>query len=53
MVERTDNCVTPALAVICEAVGAITVAEAFLEKFGGDNVIEIERAYRGYCEGEY
>lgn len=53
MVERTDNCVTPALAVICEAVGAVTVAETFLAKFGGDNMAEIERAYRGYCEGEY
>ncbi|MBD3332570.1 chorismate synthase [candidate division GN15 bacterium] len=53
MVERTDNCVTPALAVICEAVGAITIAKAFLEKFGGDNMVEIERAYRGYCESEY
>ena len=40
----------PAAGVIGEAVVAITVAEAFLEKFGGDSMPEIDRNYRAYME---
>jgi len=46
--ERSDVCVVPAAGVIGEAVVALTLAEAFLEKFGGDSMVEIERNYRGY-----
>ncbi len=53
VVERTDNCVTPALAVICENVAALTLADAFLQKFGADNVAETERNYRGFLEADY
>jgi chorismate synthase len=48
--ERSDVCVVPAAGVIGEAVVALTLADAFLEKFGGDSMPEIERNYRGYCE---
>ncbi|MGH7903028.1 MAG: chorismate synthase [Candidatus Dormibacteraceae bacterium] len=46
--ERSDVCVVPAAGVIGEAMVALTLAEAFLEKFGGDSIAEIERNHRGY-----
>ncbi len=49
-VERSDVCAVPAAAVVVEAVVAIEVANAFLEKFGGDSVGEIQRNYQGYTE---
>ena len=48
--ERSDVCVVPAAGVIGEAMVALTLAEAFLEKFGGDSIAEIERNLRGYLE---
>jgi chorismate synthase len=48
--ERSDVCVVPAAGVIGEAMVALTLAEAFLEKFGGDSMSEIERNHRGYLE---
>ncbi len=53
IVERADVCVTPALAVICEAVLALTLTEAFLEKFGADNLVETRRNYLSYLAAEY
>ena len=49
-VERSDTCAVPAAAVIAEAVVAFEVAVAFLEKFGGDSISEIERNYMGYLD---
>jgi chorismate synthase len=49
--ERSDVCVVPAAGVIAEAMVALTLADAFLEKFGGDSLGEIERNHRGYVEG--
>src|SRR5579875_1003489 len=49
-IERSDVCAVPAAAVIAEAVVAFEIANAFLEKFGGDSYHEIERNYRGYME---
>ena len=46
--ERSDVCVVPAAGVIGEAMVALTLAGAFLEKFGGDSIVEIERNVRGY-----
>ncbi|HEY3195216.1 MAG TPA: chorismate synthase [Candidatus Dormibacteraeota bacterium] len=46
--ERSDVCVVPAAGVIGEAVVALTLANSFLEKFGGDSMSEIERNYRSY-----
>ncbi len=50
MVERTDNCVVPALAVICEAMAAYILCDAFFEKFGSDNLTEIERNFATYLD---
>lgn len=46
--ERSDVCVVPAAGVIGEAMVAIVLAQAFLEKFGGDSLAEIRRNYEGY-----
>ena len=43
--ERSDVCAVPAAGVIGEAMVAIVLAEAFLEKFGGDSLGEIRRNY--------
>jgi chorismate synthase len=48
--ERSDVCVVPAAGVIGEAMTAIVLAHAFLEKFGGDSLIETRRNYDGYRE---
>jgi chorismate synthase len=48
--ERSDVCVVPAAGVIGEAMVALIVADAFLEKFGGDSMAELERNYRSYME---
>ena len=47
-VERSDTCAVPAALVVAEAVVAIEIANAFLEKFGGDSISEISRNYEGY-----
>jgi chorismate synthase len=44
-IERSDVCAVPAAAVVGEAMVALVVADAFLEKFGGDSVEEIDRHY--------
>ncbi len=49
-VERTDTCVVAAAGVIAEAMTAIVLAEAFMEKFGGDSIAETERNVRGYLD---
>src|SRR5437764_2334628 len=41
--ERSDICVVPAAGVIGEAMVAIVLAQAFLEKFGGDSLTETRR----------
>jgi len=48
--ERSDVCVVPAAGVIGEAVVALVLAEAFVEKFGGDSMAEMERNHRAYIE---
>ena len=48
--ERSDVCVVPAAGVIGEAMVAIVLAQAFLEKFGGDSLRETRRNYEGYRE---
>lgn len=49
-IERSDICVVPAAALIAENVVALEIADAFLEKFGGDSLQEVARNYRGYLE---
>ncbi len=48
--ERSDVCVVPAAGVIGEAMVALVLAQAFLEKFGGDSLTETRRNYCGYLE---
>jgi chorismate synthase len=49
-VERSDVCAAPAAAVVGESVVAFELANAFLEKFGGDSLREIQRNYERYLE---
>jgi len=49
--QRSDVCAVPAAAVVAESMTAFVVAEAALEKFGGDSVGEIARNLAGYLEG--
>jgi len=48
--ERSDVCVVPAAGVIGEAMVGIVLAQAFLEKFGGDSLEETRRNFEGYKE---
>jgi len=48
--ERSDVCVVPAAGVIGEAMVALVLAQAFLEKFGGDSVGETRRNFDGFLE---
>jgi chorismate synthase len=46
--ERSDVAVVPAAGVIGEAMVAIVLAQAMLEKFGGDSLAETKRNFEGY-----
>jgi chorismate synthase len=46
--ERSDVTAVPAMGVIAEAMLAIVLADAFLEKFGGDSLEETRRNYESY-----
>jgi chorismate synthase len=46
--ERSDVTAVPAMGVIAEAMVAFILADAWLEKFGGDSVGETRRNYEGY-----
>jgi chorismate synthase len=46
--ERSDVAVVPAAGVVGEAMVAFVLAQAFLEKFGGDSLTEVKRNYDGY-----
>ena len=48
--ERSDVCVVPAAGVGGEAMVALVLAQAALEKFGGDSMMETKRNYQGYLE---
>ncbi len=50
VVERSDVCAVPAAGVVGEAMMAIVLARAFLEKFGGDSLEEIRRNNQTYLE---
>jgi chorismate synthase len=49
-IERSDVCAVPAAAVVGEAMVCLVLADALMEKFGGDTVQEIEAACRRYSE---
>ena len=48
-VERSDVCAVPAAAVVGEAMAALVVADALIEKFGGDSLAEMRRNFEGYA----
>jgi chorismate synthase len=48
--QRSDVCAVPAAGVVAEAMVALVLAQACLEKFGGDSVAETSRNYRGYLD---
>ena len=47
---RHDPCVLPRAVPIVEAMTALVLADAFLEKFGGDSEKEVRRNYRSYLK---
>jgi len=49
--ERSDVTAVPAMGVIAEALVALVLADAMLEKFGGDSLAELRRNYDGYVAG--
>ena len=48
--QRSDVCAVPAAGVVAEAMVALVLAEACVEKFGGDSVAETARNCRGYLD---
>ena len=48
--QRSDVCAVPAAGVVAEAMVALVLADAVLEKFGGDSVAETRRNYLAYLE---
>ncbi len=48
--ERSDVCAVPAAAVVAEAMTALVLADAFIEKFGGDSRAETRRNYLAYLD---
>ncbi len=49
--QRSDVCAVPAAGVVAEAMVALVVADAVLEKFGGDSVAETRRNVEAYVAG--
>ena len=48
--QRSDVCAVPAAGVVAEAMVALVLADAVLEKFGGDSVVETARNRRAYLD---
>ena len=48
--ERSDVCQVPPAGVIGEAMVAMVLADAFMEKFGGDSIPETRHNYEGYMK---
>jgi len=46
--QRSDVCAVPAAGVVAEAMVALVLADAALEKLGGDSVAEVRRNLEGY-----
>ncbi|MFZ3063951.1 MAG: chorismate synthase [Nitrospirota bacterium] len=49
-IERSDVCAVPAAGIVGEAVVAFEIANAMIEKFGGDSLSEMMRNYNGYMK---
>ena len=48
--QRSDVCAVPAAGIVAEAMVALVLADAVLEKFGGDSVAQVARNYRTYLD---
>jgi chorismate synthase len=48
--QRSDVCAVPAAGVVAEAMAALVLADAVLEKFGGDSVQEVRRNFESYMQ---
>ena len=48
--QRSDVCAVPAAGIVAEAMVALVIADAVLEKFGGDSVAETRRNLEGYLD---
>jgi len=48
--QRSDACAVPRGSVVMEAMVALVLADAVLEKFGGDSVAETRRNVQSYLE---
>jgi chorismate synthase len=51
-VERSDICAVPRAGVISEAMLALVLAEAMMEKFGGDNINEMKANFKAYIKSQ-
>ncbi len=49
-VERSDICVVESAGVVAESAAAFVLAEAFLEKFGADSLVDIKESYKIYLK---
>jgi chorismate synthase len=48
--ERSDTCAVPAAGIIGEAMAAMVIGNAIMEKFGGDNISDIKKSYEVYIK---
>ena len=48
--QRSDVCAVPAAGIVAEAMVMLVIADAVVEKFGGDSLAEIQRNLRSYLE---
>jgi chorismate synthase len=49
-IERSDTCAVPAASVIAENVLCFDIANALIEKFGGDSLGEMKKNFAAYAE---
>jgi chorismate synthase len=48
--QRSDVCAVPAAGIVAEAMAALVLADAVLEKFGGDSLQETRRNFENYIK---
>jgi chorismate synthase len=48
--QRSDVCAVPAAGIVAEAMVALVIANAMLEKFGGDSITETKRNLDSFLE---
>lgn len=49
-IERSDNCAVPACSIVCENVVAFVICKYFLDKIGGDNLVDLNSNYNSYIK---